>query len=95
MINLRIIMFAAWGLLLSNTLFAAFPGQNGKIVFERAGGGISIMNADGTGETILTTGDHHDPKWSADGTRILFVIGKAPYTMNADGSNISEVAGLA
>jgi Tol biopolymer transport system component len=77
-------------LLFSTSAFATFPGQNGKIVFERGGGGISIMNSDGTGEVILTTESDHNPRWSADGTKIVVVRRGWGSTrlvvLNADGS---------
>jgi Tol biopolymer transport system component len=49
---------------------AAFPGQNGKIAFVGAGG-IELINPDGSGETVLTSGTR--PAWSQDGKRIAFV----------------------
>ena len=57
---------------------AAFPGQNGKIAFERVGAADSLqvwtMNADGSDETPLTTGQDlaREPQWSPDGTKIAY-----------------------
>src|SRR6476659_2229687 len=67
--------------------YAAFPGQNGKIVFssnrdEPNPSGCSgaacnheiyTMNPDGTGITRLTFNPRTDefPKWSPDGTKIV------------------------
>ena len=61
-----------------------FPGENGQIAFARGSNRfteIYVMNADGTGQTRLTTsvhdpsfihsGDIH-PSWSPDGTKIAF-----------------------
>ena len=49
---------------------AAFPGQNGKIAFNTSSPGgpvnIGVINPDGTGRAILTTGIN--PTWSPDGT---------------------------
>ncbi len=76
---------------------------NGKIAFAsilRVGSRISVINADGSGETQITpdtlpgiSRDYADtsPSFSRDGTKITFVStrdGKQNiYVMNADGSN--------
>ena len=57
---------------------AAFPGANGKIVFQstRDGNGeIYIMNPDGTGQTNLTNdrADDSRPVLSPDGKKVVFV----------------------
>ena len=57
-----------------------------KIVFAKGGSGISVINADGTNETPLTTGGGTQPSWSSDGTKIAFTLGGI-YTMDTDGSN--------
>ena len=50
------------------------------------------MNADGSGETRLTTNSAHevDPSWSPDGTRIVFTSSRDMnfeiYVMNTDGT---------
>ena len=78
----------------------AFPGGNGKIVFEtnRAGNEeIYTMNADGTNRVDLTRNpaDDTDPRWSADDSRIVFASNRSGnyqiYTMNADGTGVSRV----
>jgi Tol biopolymer transport system component len=67
-----------------------------------AGGGIWVMNADGTGQTALTAvAADSEPAWSPDGTRIAFTSWDRPnddgdrydeiYTMNADGSGIARL----
>ena len=35
---------------------------------------IAVMSADGSGRTVITSGDHHSsqPSWSPDGTQIVF-----------------------
>ncbi len=70
---------------------AAFPGQNGKIAFER-GGEIFVMNPDGSAQTNLTNtvAIEREPAWSADGQKIAFQSdrdgNREIYVMNVDGS---------
>ena len=79
---------------------AAFPGANGRIVFETNRDGneeIYTMNSDGTNRVDLTRNpaDDTDPRWSADGARIVFASNRTGnyqlYTMNADGSGVARV----
>jgi Tol biopolymer transport system component len=81
----------------NQSAFATFPGENGKIAFTKQGSidlyGIYVMNADGSGETRLTTTDsvvYFYPDWSPDGTKIAFTRSSGSeadvYVMNADGS---------
>jgi hypothetical protein len=82
---------------------ATFPGENGKIAFMR-GGNIWTMNPDGTGRAQITTGGStSSPRWSPDGTQIVFNAPRAnadpalPYNesdiwvMDADGSSRHQV----
>ncbi|MGI9107393.1 MAG: carboxypeptidase regulatory-like domain-containing protein [Pyrinomonadaceae bacterium] len=74
---------------------AARPG--GKIVFgsnrDSSLNEIYSMNADGSGQTRLTTNTaaDRDPDWSPDGTRIAFETDRTGnfeiFAINADGSN--------
>jgi VCBS repeat-containing protein len=72
---------------------ATFPGTNDKIVYEReatvADHDIWVMNADGSGQTLLYAGDEsveRDPVWSPDGTKIALSSDRS--TPSADGPNI-------
>lgn len=73
--------------------------ESGKIVYTSRHGDLDIcsMGPNGGGRTVLTTNlaDDYDPKWSPDGTEILFVSerGGQPdvYIMNANGSNQRRV----
>jgi Tol biopolymer transport system component len=79
---------------------AAFPGGNGKLVFETNRDGneeIYTMNSDGTNRVDLTRNptDDTDPRWSSDGSRIVFASNRTGnyqlYTMNADGRGVARV----
>jgi Ca2+-binding RTX toxin-like protein len=66
---------------------AAFPGQNGKIAFERDNK-IFLMNGDGSGAAPLTSDGvaQRDPVFSADGRRVAYSYNRNIYVANADGS---------
>lgn len=75
---------------------AAFPGQNGKVVFATNRDGnfeLYTMNIDGTNLIRLTTSLFNEsyPSFSPDGTKIVFTSDQdgnsEVYTMNADGTN--------
>jgi Tol biopolymer transport system component len=74
---------------------STFPGRTGVIAFDRpndANVQIYTMNADGNDVRNISnnTGGDHDPRYSADGSRITFVSTRDGnheiYVMNADGS---------
>jgi TolB protein len=96
-------------LTLPSVAYASFPGRNGKIAFSTDQAGnqdIWVINADGTGETRLTTSTRNDthPAWSPDGSRIAFArdgqfqhgaLNQAAdvFIMNADGTGATPTGG--
>jgi len=83
---------------------AAWPGDNGRILYrdEANGSGIWIMDADGGSRHPLTAGDDSYPSWSPDGSNIVFerrttvVLGvpftSSIWTVNPDGTGATEIA---
>jgi Tol biopolymer transport system component len=69
------------------------PGLEGRLVLQASsGGGIYIINADGSGLRRLTDG--LDPAWSPDGTQVAFTRWRHPwgaYLIQADGSDEQRV----
>lgn len=72
--------------------------NSGKIVFADEFGRLLLINADGTGQTILTEALNirdNNPVYSPDGSKIAFdrtILGKTHiYIMNADGTNPVKV----
>jgi dipeptidyl aminopeptidase/acylaminoacyl peptidase len=102
----RVFLIAALALLgLSGTAHAGFPGDNGRIVFERNSPGFGCdkqlltVNPDGTGTTSISptsaTGGHL-ASWSADGRRIALAAAGCGepgeiYTEDPDGSARTRV----
>ncbi|MCI0783958.1 MAG: PD40 domain-containing protein [Chloroflexi bacterium] len=80
---------------------AAWPGENGRIVYsDEVNGGIWIMDADGSSRQPLTTGIDSYPTWSPDGSNIVFerrpnLLGvpfsSSIWTVNPDGTGATEV----
>jgi len=108
---LMIVIVSAGFLIQLQPASATFPGRNGKIVFKRltpTPGAtllqeqIFTVNPDGSGLTQLTsTGNNFDPRWSADGTKIVFISDRITtadadgsqeiWIMNADGSGQTQI----
>ncbi len=82
---------------------SAFPGANGRIVFQRGasydGGSSSLylINANGSGLVRLTRGYQHDaqPSWSPNSELIAFESTRRGdtdvYVVRPDGSSLKEV----
>ena len=76
---------------------AAFPGENGKIAFDRPVTNpqgstdfkIFTINPDGTGEQTITPAGTSDtnPSWSADGGKLVVTSFAILTTMDADGTD--------
>lgn len=89
--------FLLLGVILAAGLRAAFPGENGLIVFDTLDGGASqiyTVRPDGSDLRQLTDdsqgGTAFMPHWSADGRLIVYVSDETGnpeiFVMNADGS---------
>jgi Tol biopolymer transport system component len=79
--------------LVTTSARASFPGENGRIAFSTDWTNpsqIYTIRPDGTGLRQLTHATSRkgamSPAWSADGTRIAFVMDRHIWVMNADGT---------
>jgi Tol biopolymer transport system component len=103
-LNKLTLLFATVSVLLSNIpAHAAFPGKNGKIVFQSDRSGswqLYTINADGSGLTQVTqmppTGDDlWTPSFSPNGEQIAFCYDSGGvseiYVINSDGSGLKQV----
>jgi Tol biopolymer transport system component len=57
-----------------------------------AGGGIKVVNADGTGLRRVTHGPDGSPSWSADGRTIVFGRRGQIFRVRADGTGLRRLA---
>ena len=84
--------------------FASFRGERGRIAFDDGRtfpSKIGSMNADGTDVRILSEQGDHWPRWSPDGSKVVFFSTRTPdgsddgdaqiFVMHADGSNQTEL----
>ena len=70
---------------------AAYPGENGRIVFEQ-GGVIYSIRDDGSARRQLTTGTtSHGPRWSPDGRQIAFHRAGDIWVMKPNGTAAHRV----
>jgi hypothetical protein len=72
----------------------------GRIGYDDQGGGIFVMNADGSSVTKIAPGlrDSLQPDWSPDGSKLVFNVQSptdpgALYTVNADGTGLTRLPG--
>jgi hypothetical protein len=74
---------------------AAFPGENGRIAFERhsttSGISVTTLAPDGTGASTLL-GGAGSPAWSPDGAKVALQTSRPTiHVINADGSGLVNV----
>ena len=73
---------------------AAFPGENGMIVYDCADG-ICVVEPDGSTQRYLASGDNYTPAFSPDGRQVAFVrpssTGYELYLVNIDGSGYRKL----
>jgi dipeptidyl aminopeptidase/acylaminoacyl peptidase len=76
---------------------AAFPGKNGRIVFQRGTCSLFVMNGDGSAQRQITDQCDTSAAWSPNGRRIAFQRGRENdfsadvYTVNPDGTGLARV----
>lgn len=90
-IGASLVAGCAGGVLTAPAARAAYPGTNGRIVFEQ-GGDLFSIRPNGSGRRQLTTDTHsHGPRWSPNGRRIAFHRAGHIWVMKPDGSGVRQV----
>ncbi|MGH2975001.1 MAG: TolB family protein [Solirubrobacterales bacterium] len=90
-----LVLLAIW----PATLWATYPGHNGRIAYDTAGSEIFTISPTADDPIRLTNGrfDDGSPSWSADGRRITFVRRGRNYSavraMRSDGGHEHSVVG--
>jgi len=95
---------AAFALVASAAALGAFRGDRGRIAFDDGRTFPSLigsMNPDGSDVQILSENGDHWPRWSPDGSKIVFFSTRTPdgadngvekiFVMNADGSSQTQL----
>ncbi len=85
------LLVAIWVLACPSGAFAAFPGSNGKIAYNKIAGGVYRINPDGSNSELVKGGEARDAVWSSDGTKIGYVDGEAIRITAADGTGSTLV----
>jgi len=60
-----------------------------RVAFRRVGGdepGIFVMRVEGRAQRLTSVEADHDPAWSPDGTRLVFIREGNLWVVSADGS---------
>jgi hypothetical protein len=58
------------------------------------GGGVWVMDADGSNARQLHSGNDGRPAWSPDGSKLVFLSAGSLWTMGADGSDLHPIVAL-
>ena len=81
------IAIAACALAAPPVAHAAYPGTNGKLVFDDGAGLRSVASTGGAVAELTDVSYDFDPSVSPDGSKVAFVVNRDVYVMDADGSD--------